>query len=212
MAIHAPTHIPSFPDGFVQLKPKTVAVFKFRWKEWLLLQWPYGTECGEYPNTDYKSHYDCLTNCQMREFNKICGNCKPYDWVLRMDQMRSDDKFCPDFKFGCSADEGKAKQLFSVNPNCMQDCKAQCRSLEIKYNVLRSINFDLEVDTSIVILTKGSRNKDFKRYKPAMSLANYVANIGGIGSFWIGLNVLGAYDITVFMINFISNKYRLQNK
>ena len=209
MAIHAPTHIPSFPDGFVQLKPKTVAVFKFRWKEWLLLQWPYGTECGEYPNTDYKSHYDCLTNCQMRGFNKFCGNCKPYDWILRQDLIGSEDKFCPEFKFGCSADEGK--EIFTVDPNCLQECKAQCRSVEIYSTVLQSTNLDLEVDTSRVIITKKRKNKVVNRYKPAMSLANYVANIGGIGGFWIGLNVLAVYDITVSIIDFISKKNWFQN-
>ena len=214
MAIHGSDHIPDFPDGFIELNPRTKTKIMFWTKEWSLLTSPYKTDCQTYSDkSEFKSKYDCLTKCQNKEYDKICGNCRPNDWtILRGDLIEGHNQFCYQFDFGCRpGDEKNDEELFDIEYKCLKQCRAGCRSIEIESTVFQSKYNELEENLSQVIINKKTKKKILNRYNPAISLANYVANIGGIGGFWIGLSALGTYDITVSIIDFISNKYRFQN-
>ena len=101
-------------------------------------------------------------------------------------------------------------QSFEKKPDfekCRISCKVQCKRIEIESTNSKIKNYlFLENKSGALISLKKTRARIVHQYVPAMTLSNYVANIGGIGSFWIGLNVLTVYEIIVKLVKCSSHK------
>ena len=216
LAIHSSDQIPLYPDGFFQVKPQTFYSVTFWAKEWTLLKSPYNTNCETYSDeSKFKSQYDCYSRCELQEIIKICNKCLPHNWDLQIrdDLLESNYSLCTEGRDECFArDESEFKDyiieaILDVEFKCRTKCKVQCNHIELETRVSEALEYQSsKTNLSTVTISQERNNRIIKKYKPDMSFANFVANIGGIGGFWIGLNVLGTYDIAVSIIDFISNK------
>ena len=223
-SLHSAETIPSFPDDFFQVKPNSYYDIKYQVTELFLLQSPYATDCAKYfKDSPFRSNFDCYTNCEMAEHRKICS-CLPEMWIYRADLLKRSDALCTKKDQSCYfdlvddeevSDEIRKKRLNMII-KCYRKCKVQCNQVEMRVSVFKWMDsnelFSIEENTSTLAIAPSKKKKVINRYKPAMNLANLVASIGGIGGFWIGLNVLGAYDVCVVLTKTLLAKLKTTNR
>ena len=204
-SLHSAETIPSFPDDFFHVKADSYYEIKYQIIETTLLPSPYGTDCVKYFNdSHFHSNYDCYTNCEIAEHRKVCNTCLPEMWTYRADLLNKSDILCTKQNQLCYSQvwsEDVSGDRLAMVLKCLKKCKVQCNQVEIRFSVFKWMDkneFQTQLEnSSLLTIAPSKKKKIIDRYEPVINLANLVANIGGIGSFWIGLNVLGAYDAGV---------------
>jgi hypothetical protein len=211
--------IPIYPEGFVRLKRKNLHLLRYWTTKSQLLPTPYETDCYDYDSDhSLKSKDDCISKCENLETRRVCKDCIPDILIIRKDILNSEDKLCSPEHYCDNNGSNNCSLGFSCGLETMKDiyfkcntkCKTGCLSTEYAFSKVENvINSLSESDSEIFIEPKTGSRVEIK-YIPSMTRAEFVANIGGIGGFWLGLNVVAVYEFGVSFGRIVYEKFILK--
>jgi len=176
---------------------------------------PYDTDCYDYDSDhSLKSKDDCSLKCENKYVRQLCNKCIPNILDIRKDLLNPMDKLCTDQFCDCNGIDNCTEEfscdfedIKDIYFKCNTKCKTECSQIDFAFtkmeNIMHSLN---EYDSELVIEPK-TVPKVTISYIPSMTRTAYIANIGGIGGFWLGLNILAVYEFSIGFGKLLFSKF-----
>lgn len=170
------------PHGF---KRDHMQIVEYKRTELRLLPPPYSTNCRDYTKTGFKSQFDCLQRCAIRESLAKTG---AYPQRIPLAEDQDDHKLAESVAFDAD--------FFS------DECDRKCKQIDCRFELFESevalsaYIGDWAVFVSAVYALRLPRVPDLiVNYEPLMIFAGYLAMMASIVSLWLGLSVYSLFDI-----------------
>ena len=203
------------------IKPNKTYDLTFSKKTVVKLPKPYKTDCDYYRSeinsTDiYSLSRDlCINSCRNeRVYNQI--KCLTLESAVINGQKYSEYGFCPNKDH---LDGGDEPYIYAIegkaNDYCLSKCKVDCneevyetdlRESEDSYlpEVFGRVNTDSNM-SYVAVMAKHFADTNYY-HLPKMKLTDFLCNIGGLFSLYLGLSVLSVYDFFAIICMTFKNR------
>ena len=171
---------------------------------------PYQSNCFDYENNKKNnvsvySRYDCYEQCLKQDFMDKCS-CIPDDLNI-IERHFNDKNFNTTFCKGNQIDMKCAEEIFGKKNRykCDNKCNVDCKNDFYSYEVfdegdVKEVVNPKEVVSRVFLAAKFGDEVFYIHHKK-YSLSEFIANICGLVSWWIGVSMLTIYNVSLLFFD-----------